>query len=66
MMTAMLAVIMAMVAWKHREWHDELQRQNSMLQKRVEELERALVREECRRNDYVFTTRRPTTFDMEK
>lgn len=63
MMTALLAVTMAMVAWKYRQWHDELWDALILLQKRITELERALVREECRRNDYAFTTRTP--IDME-
>lgn len=69
-MIALLAVTMAMVAWKYRQWHDELwaafgrlQRRVDSLESRLQELEQHTVREECRRNEYAFTTRTP--IDME-
>jgi hypothetical protein len=58
MSVAILAITIAMVAWKYRQWHDELWTALTALQKRVHELEVALIKEECRKNEYHFTTRR--------
>jgi hypothetical protein len=65
MMTPILAIAMACVAIKFRQWHDQTQTEISLLKVRVKELEQALVRDECLNNDYKFTTRRATTIDME-
>ena len=42
MMTPLLAIVLAMAAWKWRQWYDETQEHLNRLQRRIEELERRL------------------------